>query len=124
MNLQRKFRFTTTRTVALVIVALGFALRLYTLAGESLWYDELLQLDIAQDRLVNIFHRLRGHSAVPLDYLIVHFWIWLGRGEGWVRLPAVFGGTLTLPVAYRLGQALSNIVKRCDPMLWLYWGLH
>jgi uncharacterized membrane protein len=105
MNLQRKFRFTTTRTVALVIVALGFALRLYTLAGESLWYDELLQLDIAQDRLVNIFPRLRGHSAVPLDYLIVHFWIWLGRGEGWVRLPAVFGGTLTLPVAYRLGQA-------------------
>lgn len=106
MNLQYKFTIATTRTLALAVVAIGFGLRLYALAGESLWYDELLQLDIAQDRLVNIFPRLRGHSAVPLDYLIGHFWILLGRGEGWVRLPAVFWGTLTLPVAYRLGQAL------------------
>jgi hypothetical protein len=88
----------------------GFALRLYQLAAESYWYDELLQLDIAQGLppgvggVMTIFPRLRGHAAVPLDYLISHFWILLGRGEGWARLPAVMVGTLALPVVYQLGR--------------------
>ncbi|MFQ5614287.1 MAG: glycosyltransferase family 39 protein, partial [Anaerolineae bacterium] len=94
------------RPGAMVITALGFALRLYTLASESLWYDELLQLDIAQGPLPSMLPRLQGHAAVPLDYLIAHAWILLGRGEGWVRIPAVMFGTLALPVAYRLGRSL------------------
>ncbi len=89
---------------AFAIIILAFGLRLYTLDSESLWYDELLQLDIAQAPLSELFPRLRGHSAVPLDYLITHFWIMLGRSEAWVRLPAVIIGTLTLPFAYRLGR--------------------
>ncbi len=96
----------------LVIVALGFALRLYTLASESLWYDELLQLDIAQGNppgeggLDSVFPRLRGHAGVPLDYVISYFWVKLGQNEGWVRLPAVIVGTLTLPLIYQLGRSL------------------
>ncbi|NJN99709.1 MAG: hypothetical protein HC875_39215 [Anaerolineales bacterium] len=37
-----------TLVAALLLIAAGFGLRLYQLAAESLWYDELLQLDIAQ----------------------------------------------------------------------------
>ena len=104
----------------LTIVAIGFALRLYALPRESLWYDELLQLDIAQGTppgqggLGSILPRLWGHSAVPLDYWMAHGWIWLGqieaqvrmlgRSEGWMRIPAVMWGTLALPVAYQLGR--------------------
>ena len=98
--------FHPTQIIGLFIIAIGFGLRLYTLASESLWYDELLQLDIAQGTLGMIFPRLRGHSAVPLDYLITHVWILLGRSDGWVRVPAVMVGTLTLPVAYHFGRAL------------------
>lgn len=90
----------------LVITALGFALRLYTLGSESLWYDELLQLDIAQGPLSGILPQLPRHTAVPLDYFISHFWILLGRQDSWVRLPAVMIGTLTLPLAYGLGRRL------------------
>ena len=99
----------TTRWVyfsALAVVALGFALRLYALASESLWFDELLQLDISQGPLAGILPQLPRHTAVPLDYLITHFWIMLGRQDDWVRLPAVVFGTLTLPLAYRLGRTL------------------
>lgn len=91
---------------------MGFALRLYNLAHQSLWYDELLQLDIAQGNppgqggIDSIFPRLRGHAAVPLDYLIAYFWIQLGHSEGWVRLPAVIFGTLALPIAFQMGQKL------------------
>jgi 4-amino-4-deoxy-L-arabinose transferase-like glycosyltransferase len=96
----------TLHRLALAVIALGFALRLYTLASESLWYDELLQADIAQGPLLMIFPRLRGHAAVPLDYLISHVWIFLGRGDGWMRIPAVLVGTLTLPLVYPLGRRL------------------
>ncbi|MCK6625109.1 MAG: glycosyltransferase family 39 protein [Anaerolineae bacterium] len=99
-----------TFAAALLLIAVGFGLRLYQLAAESYWYDELLQLDIAQGLppgvggVTTIFPRLRGHAAVPLDYLIAHFWILLGREEGWARLPAVMVGTLALPVVYQLGR--------------------
>lgn len=99
-----------TLVAALLLIAAGFGLRLYHLAAESLWYDELLQLDIAQGLppevggVATIFPRLRGHAAAPLDYLISHFWIFLGRDEGWTRLPAVMVGVLALPVVYQLGR--------------------
>lgn len=96
----------TVLLVALVLTGVGFALRLYTLASESLWFDELLQLDIAQGSLASILPQLPRHTAVPLDYLISYFWILLGRGDDWVRLPAVVLGTLTLPVTYQLGRSL------------------
>jgi len=113
-----------THLTALVIVALAFPLRLYNLASESLWYDELLQLDIAQGTppgqggLASIFPRLRGHSAVPLDYLISHGWMLLGQidsevrmlrqSDGWMRIPVVVWGTLTLPIAYQMGRRLLS----------------
>jgi 4-amino-4-deoxy-L-arabinose transferase-like glycosyltransferase len=88
------------------ILLVGFFLRLYALDQESLWYDELLQLDIAQGPLRAVLPALPLHAAVPLDYLLTHFWIMLGRQDFWVRLPAVFLGTLTLPLAYQLGRRL------------------
>ncbi len=92
----------------LFIIAVGFGLRLYKLGSESLWFDELLQLDIAQGPLTGILPQLPRHTAVPLDYLISHFWLLLGQQDDWVRLPAVVFGTLTLPVAYQLGRRLLS----------------
>jgi mannosyltransferase len=89
-----------------VVTALGFALRLFDLGTESLWYDELLQLEIAREPLLSIIPRLRGHTAVPLDYVLAHFWLWLGTQEAWVRMPAVIVGTVSLPVTYQLGRRL------------------
>jgi hypothetical protein len=51
-----------------MIILVGFALRLHKLGWESLWYDELLQLDIAQGTIPSIFAKLKRHSALPLDY--------------------------------------------------------
>ena len=97
------------RLGALATVMVGFALRLHALARESLWFDELLQLDIAQGPLSAIIPQLTRHTAVPLDYFIIHFWIWLGRSDAWVRLPAVMWGVLTLPLAYQLGRSLLGL---------------
>jgi 4-amino-4-deoxy-L-arabinose transferase-like glycosyltransferase len=35
-----------------------------------------------------------------------HIWIFLGRSDGWLRIPAVLAGALTLPLVYQLGRRL------------------
>jgi hypothetical protein len=100
----------------LALTALGFALRLYALGRESLWFDELLQLDIAQASLGDILPQLSRHTAMPLDYVLTHFWILGGRQEAWVRLPAVIFGMLTLPLTFQLGRSLFG---RTEGMLFM-----
>jgi 4-amino-4-deoxy-L-arabinose transferase-like glycosyltransferase len=88
------------------VVAVGFFLRLYTLGSESLWFDELLELEIASGPLALLISRLRIHTALPLDYLLIGLWTEFGQADTWVRLPAVLLGTLTLPLAFQLGRRM------------------
>ena len=87
---------------------LAFSLRLYQLDQNSLWYDELLQVDIAQSPLAYILPQLERHAAMPLDYFILHGWIKLGQGEMWVRWPALLWGTLSISLIYRVTRHLFN----------------
>lgn len=91
---------------ALVLAAL--AVRAYGLSQHSLWYDELLELDIAQGPFRDIGPQLVRHAAMPLDYYILHIWIGLGRQDFWVRLPALFFGVLAVPLVYQLGRSMFN----------------
>lgn len=102
----RDFKLTPNiiHVIALVLTLFGFGLRMYTLASESLWYDELLQVNLALVDIPSMLPRLPLHTAVPLDYIISHYWIFWGTSEGWVRFPAVIMGTLTLPIIYQLGR--------------------
>ena len=95
-----------SRATALALTLLGFGLRIFRLDSESLWYDELLQADLARDAIPIMLNRLTAHSAVPLDYLISHLWMFFGADDFWMRVPAVVAGTLTLPVAFQLGRRL------------------
>src|SRR5439155_15408938 len=86
-------------------------LRFSTLGLQSFWYDEA----------ATVLHVIRPHlgdtvSAIParentppLYYLLA--WVWstlFGTGEAGLRsLSAVFG-TLTVPVAWRIGTALFS----------------
>lgn len=90
------------------LTLLAFASRLHQLDHHSLWYDELLELDIAQGETSQIIPQLGRHAAMPLDYFILHGWIGLGRHDFWVRLPATFAGTLATPLIYLFATALFN----------------
>lgn len=105
--MKRHFPIWGVRAAVLALVAVGFGLRLYGLGAHSLWLDELMELDIAQGPLAGLAEILRhAHAATPLDYVIMHIWIGLGRDDTWVRFPALVWGTLTLPLAYQLGRSL------------------
>ena len=88
------------------LILLALALRVHQLGEHSLWYDELLELDIAQGSLAAIGPQLPRHAAMPLDYYLMHAWIKLGRQDFWVRLPALFFGVLAIPLTYALARRL------------------
>jgi 4-amino-4-deoxy-L-arabinose transferase-like glycosyltransferase len=97
-----------SRYTLIGLILLAFGLRLYDLGGSSLWYDELLELDIAQGPFNQIWPQLEWHAAMPLDYYLLHSWIRGGRQEAWVRFPALVAGTLAVPVIYTLARRLFN----------------
>jgi mannosyltransferase len=91
-----------------LLTLLAFALRLYQLGTPSLWYDELLELDVAQGPFWQIGPQLERHAAMPLDYYLLYGWLKLGRHEMWVRFPALVFGTLAVPVIFVLASRLFN----------------
>lgn len=91
--------------ILVLLVLLGFALRLYHLDFQSLWRDELDAILFARRDLSGLsplFVR-PGHNG-PLYYLILHFWIRLvGDSEFSVRFFSVVFGVLAVPLVFRLG---------------------
>ena len=103
-----KYERFLTKIAVLALLLAAFGLRLYRLNGPSLWYDELLELDIVQGSFSQIWPQLPRHSAMPLDYYGLHGWVKLGRQEAWVRFPALFWGTLAVPLTYAAAARLFN----------------
>ena len=101
-------KFTQPLVFVPLIILTAFALRVHHLGSRSLWYDEMLELDVAQGPLSRILPQLPRYAAMPLDYFLLHGWIKLGRQEAWVRFPALFFGVLAIPLIYSLGRHLFN----------------
>ena len=92
------------------VCMLGFALRLYDLSADSLWYDEIStatrsQLDPGSLlRAVSSFGI--GHE-LPLIYLVTRFFVLLfGDSEFILRMPAVLFGALSILLVYKVGALL------------------
>lgn len=89
-----------------VLVALAFFLRVWDLGRSSLWYDEILQAQIARGALAEIFPQLVLHAAMPLDYFIERLLLALGTNEFLLRFPAAAFSTLAVVVLYRIGRLM------------------
>ena len=92
----------------LAIFALGMGLRFYRLDSSSLWLDEIFTATTAQLDVVSIlrFH-LEDAGNPPLLSLITHFFFahW-GQNEFVARLPSALLGSLSILLAYKLGETL------------------
>jgi 4-amino-4-deoxy-L-arabinose transferase-like glycosyltransferase len=104
------------------LTLLAFALRVYGLGAPSLWYDELLELDVAQSSFWEIGPQLVRHAAMPLDYYLLHGWLLGGRQETWVRFPALIFGVLAIPLTYKLARSLFNKNVGYLAALFLAWA--
>ena len=102
-----------TLGLLLGIFFLGMALRLYNLDGDSLWLDEILTARRAQMDLSSAVAMMAsgegGTNAtqVPLTYIVTHFLVRLfGHSDFIIRLQAMLFGSLSILLAYKLGQTL------------------
>jgi uncharacterized membrane protein len=88
------------------ILLLGAALRLFRLGNQSFWWDEVYSASLSAQSLGTVIPRF---GQTPAFYhVLLHFWQYLGRGDGTVRLLSVLCGVATLWVIYRLGVELLD----------------
>jgi uncharacterized membrane protein len=83
-----------------VVLAVALGLRLYQLGEESLWNDEGFSVRDAQ------WPPQGANKARFLYYLLLHFWMYLGTSDAWLRGLAVLFGMGCVYLVYVLGYRL------------------
>jgi len=96
----------SARILLPLILLAAFALRLYRLGAESLWYDETVSTFLARQDLVALTRHTAGDIHPPLYYYLLHFW---GQLAGWsefsVAFLSLFFGVLLIALVYRVARA-------------------
>ena len=91
------------------ILLLAFALRLYRLGYQSIWYDEGVSIHLAQKSLAALTAHTAGDIHPPLYYYLLHFWIKAaGSSEFAVAFFSLTFGFLLVPLVYCIGRHLYN----------------
>ena len=107
MNGARTSRWLLALTLAALLLA--FALRIYRLPDQSLWYDEALSIHYANQSLRGLLAGVSGSDHPPLHSLLLHFWMGItGRSEFSVRYLSLWWGVLGVALLYRLGKQFFN----------------
>ncbi|MCP4167639.1 MAG: hypothetical protein GY759_17360 [Chloroflexi bacterium] len=101
-------RFTKTQRLGLVaILLLAFALRLYRLGVESLWYDETVSALLASKPLASMWAHTAGDIHPPLYYGLLHLWTGLtSSSEFTLAFMSLWFGMATIPLITYLALQL------------------
>lgn len=98
-------RFRIARVLPFLVVLGGFALRLYHLGTDSLWYDETVSLLLARSDVGELLRHTAGDIHPPFYYLLLHWW---GQLAGWSEFSAAFlslwFGVLLIALVYRAAR--------------------
>lgn len=94
--------------LALVIIALGFGLRLYRLDAQSFWHDEAYSAGVAAAAPADIVANQFSSVHPPLYYLLLHCWLALGQGDFVLRLFSAMLGVAGIAAIYSLGRVLYD----------------
>ncbi|MCK4436380.1 glycosyltransferase family 39 protein [bacterium] len=90
-----------------LILLLGTFLRLHQIGSKSLWLDEACSLSRAEKAFLPMIKDIAKNDAHPPLYnALLHFWVYEGRGEGWMRGLSSLFGILTILVIYKFASFL------------------
>ena len=84
--------------MAVLVGALALAVRLHGLDAQSLFMDEILQVEFYHEGFVELAARAMLHQQPPLDYWIGHLVYGFAQSDFAVRLPAALFGAGTVVV--------------------------
>lgn len=89
------------------IVLLSFALRVFRLDAQSLWYDEAFSVYLAHFDLAEIAARTAADIQPPLYYYFLNLWIALaGDSEFALRFVSLIFGVLIVPLLFVTARRL------------------
>jgi len=95
-----------------LVILLAFALRVFRLDAQSLWYDEAFSVYLAHFDLATIAARTAADIQPPLYYALLHFWIALaGDSEFALRFLSLVFGVTTVPLAYATARRLFDVTS-------------
>ena len=96
---------TPSRSISpLLILLLAFALRVYRLDAQSIWYDEGLSIALAEQSPAQTVTLSASTDHPPLHALLLGVWIRLaGNSDFSVRFLSVSLGVIVVALAYVLG---------------------
>lgn len=109
-----------TRPYLLTTILFAFALRLYKLGGQSLWYDETVSVELARKSIPGLLAHTAGDIHPPGYYLLLHAWEQLtrplvfasspttGQLEFLYAWPSFCAGVLLIALLYTLGRKLYS----------------
>lgn len=89
-----------------VILFLGFLLRIVHL-NQSFWLDEAAQVIESSRPLIKQLD-IGADFHPPLYHILLHFWMYLGTSETWIRLLSVFFGIGVIFMIYKISQLLFS----------------
>ena len=96
------------RLSIIFLLLLGTALRLFRVADQSMWFDEVARLFMAQGDLISIWNNVGGDTLPPLFHFLTHGWALLGIDDFWLRIPSVYAGVLLIALVYRIAIDLFD----------------
>lgn len=102
-------RITKYSLALLAIILLGLVLRVYHLAAQSLWWDEVFSALVSTQALPRIVSVTSTDIHPPLYYFLLHYWEDLfGTSDFAVRSLSVLFGVGAIPMIYVLGRRLFD----------------
>lgn len=102
-------RLSRYKPLLLAMILAGFALRLYRLGADSLWYDETVSAFLASESVPDLVAHTARDIHPPGYYLLLHFWTFAaGHTEFALAFFSLIFGLLIIPLTYRLARLLAN----------------
>jgi uncharacterized membrane protein len=110
-GMRERHRTDPLRTAALLLILLAAALRLWGSGEKSLWVDEAQALWVAEHEpawIVGHCSRVGSHES-PARHLLMHWLAGITPNRAFaIRLPALLGGIVLVPLLWGLGAALGG----------------
>ncbi len=112
-----------------VICYLSFAIRLFLLDAQSIWWDEAISIHLATSSVVDLLANRAAHVHPPLYFLLLKGWVMLaGTSAFSVRFFSAWFNTLLVPAAYACGRRwfdrrtglLAGILVAVSPLYVIY----
>jgi 4-amino-4-deoxy-L-arabinose transferase-like glycosyltransferase len=96
-------------TLPLLLTALAFALRVYRLDDQSLWFDEAWTADVVSQNCLGILQATAEDIHPPAYFLGLHFWtIVLGNSAFALRMFSVLPSVATVAFAYSFARRVQG----------------